>query len=140
LKIPLTFLILFTITSCSTESVDCFKISRINISKECILTESVYFEITDSTLIKKLSGPVLVRENLEPKFSLFRLLKNSDTIDTNYSPRVKKSPNGIYLVYRTGRFLFNNNRDSTEIADLLKDETIEIELTDKTKLRLKYCD
>ncbi len=142
MKSFLTLLIFFSILSCSTEPTSCYRIEKINIATEngSGLTESVYLEITDKKTIEKLAGSVLVADILKPKYDTMLFLKGIDTIDSNNSPRIKKSIDGIYLVYRTGRFLFDNIRDSTQIADIIKNEEIKIKLADNSIIKLNHCE
>ncbi|WP_339696639.1 hypothetical protein [uncultured Marixanthomonas sp.] len=142
MKSFLTLLISFSILSCSTEPTSCYRIGKINIAKEngSGLTESVYLEITDKKTIEKLSGTVLFADVLKPKYDTILFLEGKDTIDSNTSSRIKKSSDGIYLVYRTGRFLFDDIRDSTQIADIIKNEKIKIRLADNSIIKLNYCE
>jgi hypothetical protein len=140
LKTLLILLISVILFGCSKGNSSCFKIGLINLAIESPSTESVFYEITDEKIIKKLAGSTIVADYLEPKFDKIIITKGNDTLDIIKSPRIKKSSNGIFLIYRTGRFVFNQVRDSAQVADIIKLETIEITLTDNNIIKLTYCE
>lgn len=138
LKIILSVFLPLLILSCTDEVSSCFKIANINLAIDNPRMESIFFEITDKETIDKLAGSVIVGEYLEITFEKITFLKNKGIVDSSKSTRVKKSPDGIYLIYRTGRF--GGIGDSIKVVNILKQEIIEIRLSDKNVVRLNYCD
>ena len=139
MHIILLVFVLGTILSCSRKPDYCYQIGQINIGKEDYGFESIYYLITDKNLINQLTGPTLVADNLETKYERIIILNNDEKIETNNVPRVKKTENGIFLVFRTSRFLIDGIQDSLEVAKVIKNETLLISLTDKSMIKLENC-